>query len=64
MTRRQRREVVGAGRQADDVADVVEPVAEAAFEAADQRVRVAAPDGERADHGGVGARQRPGERPA
>ena len=44
-----------ARRQADDVADVAQVRHEAALEAADQRVGVAALHRERGDHGGVGA---------
>ena len=45
------------GRQADNVLDVFQARFEAAFEPADQRVRIAAPHRERADHRVVGAHQ-------
>ena len=45
-------EILDAGRKADDVLDVVEARLEAPFEAADQRVGVAAMQRQRADHRG------------
>ena len=47
---RKRRQILDAGRKANDVADVVEARAEAPLEAADQRVGFAAMYGERRDH--------------
>ncbi len=52
------REFAHARRQPDDVADVAQLGAVAAFEPADHRVRLAAPHGDGGDHRGRGAHQR------
>ena len=57
---RERRDLVGAGRQADDVVDVLEPCWKRPSSPQMSASASPAPHGERADHGGVGAHQRPG----